>query len=278
MQPGLCVDPAQPINWAHPLARGLVSMWRHLPLGQWGRGTRLRDLSRAAGNDCTLSNSPTWKGPAGRAGGYGALSVGGTTASDPYYAVASAVNLPATNAAHTVSVWMNLVSTTGTQHRMVYGSSSGNGFQAGSDRAAGFGVFKASTGATIVVAGSRPSTGAWHHVVFTWASGPANTLYVDGASAGTSSTPGDGNATTDVSFGININHSFTENTAAGTLLDGAAIWSRTLSAFEVATLYAEEQAGVPELLRWVRPAKRWSFPVPASASGNRRRRVLMLTD
>jgi hypothetical protein len=64
------IDTRNPIEWRHPLNRGLVSWW--LPFGPWQGGGTLRDLARR--NHGTLTNGPTWA--AGR-DGFGAVKFDG---------------------------------------------------------------------------------------------------------------------------------------------------------------------------------------------------------
>jgi hypothetical protein len=42
-------------------------------------------------------------------------------------------------------------------------------------------------GGTVLATTTLPTTGAWHHVVFTW-DGTTNRLYIDNAAPGTSTT------------------------------------------------------------------------------------------
>lgn len=68
------VDTSDPVNWSHPLNRGLVSWWLALPDQQ--RGVIWRDLCRR--NHGTLTSGPTWQGASGRQGGWGSLALDGS--------------------------------------------------------------------------------------------------------------------------------------------------------------------------------------------------------
>jgi hypothetical protein len=76
------VCPGNPVRTDEPLNRGLTSWWMQLPNRLGGGGTRFRDL--CGRNHGTLTNTPTWVGPIGRAGGYGSHSY--VSASSQYIA------------------------------------------------------------------------------------------------------------------------------------------------------------------------------------------------
>lgn len=61
---------ASPVNTAHPLNRGLVSWWLHVPGGS--RGNILRDIM--SGHHGTLSGGMNHDSALGRRGGYGSLT------------------------------------------------------------------------------------------------------------------------------------------------------------------------------------------------------------
>src|SRR5262245_49045669 len=65
------VDPAQPIDWRHPLTRGLVSWRLALPNAVGYQTTNWRDLTKRI--DGAFTGTPTWDGAEGRPGGYGCL-------------------------------------------------------------------------------------------------------------------------------------------------------------------------------------------------------------
>jgi hypothetical protein len=75
------IDTACPVDWAHPLNRGLVADWTILPIPGWRGGLTLRDLVRGGRrpNDGTLTAGPTWGGAKGRPGGFGSLNTNGTS-------------------------------------------------------------------------------------------------------------------------------------------------------------------------------------------------------
>jgi hypothetical protein len=68
----LNIDLSNPINWDHPLNRGLAAWWLALP--QWSGGSKWYDL--VGKNDGTLTNGPVWVG-VDRSGGVSAVSFDG---------------------------------------------------------------------------------------------------------------------------------------------------------------------------------------------------------
>ncbi len=287
MQPGLCVDTCQPLNMSHPLNRGLVSRWQNLPLGQWGRGTTFRDLNRASVNDGTLNGALAWAGSAGRRGGHGRLSgfAGGATTST-YVDCGSSASLNPTGGL-TLACWI---------YPTAFASANGESWCIGRDdnvlgRSYSFG-FGTATASWFQINGSGST--------FTGTATPSNWLTANEWNwlCATASSAGGAYYTASPTSGL-VNRGATTwatpNTTTGSTclgrrtfaanqdgmvgsMDAAVIYNRALSASEVAALYAEELAGCPEILRWVRPAKRWSTQVPAAATGGlllRRRRAML---
>lgn len=80
------------------------------------------------------------------------------------------------------------------------------------------------------------STGAWHHVVMTYATGVAQTGYVDGSQIASASMVGRDNLS-GFTTGIYIGSLYDGTTAFNGLIDDVRIWNRALSATEVANLY-----------------------------------------
>lgn len=104
------VDPSCPINWQHPLNRGLVGEWSVAP-GASTRGLTWRDFVRGGRkpNDLTPTGVATWCGPGGRRGGFGSMKL--TGASSSYFT--GTCPLGTGNIPHTVAAWVNVPSTTG---------------------------------------------------------------------------------------------------------------------------------------------------------------------
>ena len=93
------------------------------------------------------------------------------------YVSLGTTNLPAANAVETISVWVKLGSTSGTQDFIALGDGAGRAASSWGSTAA---RWRPSTWAgTSLVTGTTPVDGAWHNVVYSY-DGTNNTLYVDG--------------------------------------------------------------------------------------------------
>jgi hypothetical protein len=134
-------------------------------------------------------------------------------------------NLPAANAAQTISVWVKFSDASTTQS-LVAITATGSAVKLG--LGGGFVRVRKSSGTLVQVA--APSTGVWHHVAYTL-SGTNHTVYVDGVATSATATPDSGTPTA----------AFAGATAAGTdllagSLDDIRIYDRALSAVEVETI------------------------------------------
>jgi hypothetical protein len=133
---------------------------------------------------------------------------------------------PATNAAQSISAWMKantaatatIVGMTGTSAALRLGITATLLQVSRND-------------GTVLISTSLPSTGAWHHVAYTW-DGSNNRLYVDGTAVTPTATGHDVAAVSHVIFGA--------TTAGSGFYDGALddlrIYDRVLTAQEVNTL------------------------------------------
>lgn len=97
------VEWGQPVNWSHPLNRGLVSWWLAVPQGRTGYGTLVwRDLCRlydgALGG---IDPAADWTPPLGRPGGFGAIRMDGATSEG-----VTLTAPPVTAAPLTVAAWV----------------------------------------------------------------------------------------------------------------------------------------------------------------------------
>ena len=99
----IAIDPLGPVNYLHPLNRGLVGWWLAMPGGRTGYGTgKWRDLTHNR-NDGTLTNSGLeWQAQT-HTGGKASLYMGG--ASD-YVGIPSTVIGALPNVAVTISMWI----------------------------------------------------------------------------------------------------------------------------------------------------------------------------
>lgn len=85
--------------------------------------------------------------------------------------------------------------------------------------------------------------GQWHHLVATH-DGTTGSCYLDGVLQGTATGTLNASPTTALRFGNNI---YGDGAYTGSMSD-VAIWSRCLSAADVARLYAESRLGYPSML------------------------------
>lgn len=146
-----------------------------------------------------------------------------------------ASNLPATNSTQSISFWAYYTSFSGSTANIVSVQSPGgpNAIQFGPKNGDNITVWQWGGSANLVSASTKPSNAAWHHYTYTFDSS-ANTskLYIDGALAGTNTSPSpQGGTPTAISFGAYLNGS---NSPGGEYftgsIDEAQIIDATLSA------------------------------------------------
>lgn len=96
-------DPACPLNWDHPLNRGITLELVASRNAGWSGGLLWRNLVRGGklANDAALTGGPTWAGPLGRPGGTGTIKFDG---SDDYALVTGYQHGSTTE--FTLSAWM----------------------------------------------------------------------------------------------------------------------------------------------------------------------------
>jgi hypothetical protein len=212
-----------------PDETNLVGYWKF----DEGQGSTIGDSS-GTGNDGTLT-ATNWSDslPATLTfDNHGALTFDGSnsTASVGY------ASIPGGSSAKSITAWVNLSSTAGTQDIFTLFDSGGSsivmtfGIKTGTVVAwKGGGVALAST--------TAPGTGAWHHVAYTF-DGTTHTVYVDGASPGTGTTAVSG--TYSAAY-IGSREGSTEN-FNGTI-DDLRVYNIELSASQVSNLASGRYAG-----------------------------------
>jgi hypothetical protein len=261
---GLLLDPSCPIEWAHPLNRGLVSDWTIGPNSGWRGGATLRDLTRGGrkSNDAPLTNGPAWG--AGAVAPFGSLKFDGV---DDY----TAATLPTAIAGpFAVALWIKAAASQ--SFKNPFGSSSSLCWYTQTSGASGLDLALYTNPpdgsfSSITVTGVMDST--WHRVaaVFTGASWRG---YRDGrliASASPAGTVVGYNgtvpfATFETGRGAGGNYCSCALSGVG-LWAGAGLFRSAPDTF-AAVDYAESRRGNPERFRWLRP---WSFGVPATGGG-----------
>ena len=247
----------QPVNYGHPLARGLVSWWLVLPW--WKGGMRWQDITQKRLHG-TLSGGTTWRSLR-RPGGYGCLGFDGT---DDTVTIA---NLPLMGNDATLCCWVN--GTSFSANKTLFCAQNG-----GSDNALTMECGRTASRLSVVHSGSAvhtgstnvPGTNVWFHAAFTrtGTSGAWTvTTYINGAldsSTGSIATNPYPLSTPNTRIGTNPG-------IAGRYLSGAMddvrIYNRCLSAGEIRQIYLNSRLGQPGLLNrlWL-PARE-----AAAASG-----------
>lgn len=214
-----------------PSETNLVGYWK---LDE-GQGTVLQDLS-GNGNTGAASSGVTWATGSSAVPSTvsfddnAALTFNGTSG----YAQLGANNMPATNAAVTISTWVNFTGVSGNQN-MVALVGGGNYLQLGIRN----GVFTAwPSGAGTTVTGPAAVTNAWHHVAYTYDGISVDTIYVDGV-ASTGSFTHQSGTTTAVYLGT---FSPSQELLAGAL-DDVRIYNVALTASQITQLAAGRYAG-----------------------------------
>lgn len=183
-------------------------------------GTFTADSS-GNGHDGTLGTGVTW-GP-GRSATAGVFDGSGSVS------CVLGNGLPANNANQTISWWMNYPSTGGVQAVVCLTNPGQNsalqcGFRNGQ-------VTIWNWGGNTLVAGTAPSTNAWHHFAYTL-SGNVHTLYVDGVPV--SSSQGGAQTAPPSRLDFGVTPGWGENFVGK--LDEVKIYSRALSAADIAAL------------------------------------------
>lgn len=249
------INYGQPVNWAHPLNRGLVSWW--LPLST--SGLRLSD--HAGFRHGLFTGGGAWNGAIRRPGSFGSASLNGSNYVDFGTALAATLS-----GSFTVSFWLFL-----------RGSGNGNIFGnrgASHSRLLSFNTFSPNALSTVqeglaIVQSVAYSAflSTWKHIVWTYdAPSTTSALYFDGilqssvsytftaAWTGTDYLGDDGATKVDAD------------------MDDLRLYNRALSSSEVFALYSNSRTGYPGTLNRLR--RPWLNSV-AAVGGNRRRRVLM---
>lgn len=207
------------------LLRGLCAYW----LFNEGGGLIARDLAKK--NHLTVGTQTLFGKSAGLPGVF----------SNEVHDISNLAisGLPAIDAAHTMAVWMNFITTTSSTVRTFLsygasGSSNNLAHRAGGSSNGGFGIYTGSSG-QYTCAGNAPNEGI-RHIVYTF-DGSTRSLYYDTVPQSTSFTAQNSNAFSGLRLFKNLNNSFPEFAGAGTGFLSIGFWNRALSAAEVRGLY-----------------------------------------
>jgi hypothetical protein len=260
---GCYVDPACPVEWAHPLNAGRTSWWLRVPNSGWSGGLTFRDLARGGRmpNDGILTSGPTWVGPKGRPGGCGALSFVQASTQKVVLAKTIALSTSATVLGWTVAFWA--IQAADNDNGMVLGDDTDTSNFVWLSNTVGGVRYRSNNNEDSNWTVSGANRTVWSHYVLVqrWGSNVAGTpeLYRNGQSLGTGTFSNGitmrvlGQGYTSGSFGF-----------SGSLDDVAVYSSRALSAAEVFALYNQSRRGHPDTLRWL--GQRTWFP-PSQAAG-----------
>lgn len=251
----MAINLANPVNWQHPLNRGLVAWYIALP-GQ-GRSTQWLDI--AGGVNATLTNGPTWQG---RASGWGALSCDGT---DDYATIpaGSIFGKKLTGAVVTFACWFNPTGSLTAYQAL---------FDCGSTSLRSLGIFLGPSASTLYIAIGNSAgnnhfltnpiaNNTWQHFVVT-CDGSSITSYLNGVSNGTGGTV---TGSFDASYEARIGGNPSGGGAAYQgYIDDVSIYNRVLSANDVYRLYAQSITGYQGMIN--RLKGRFISSVPAAPS------------
>jgi hypothetical protein len=149
------------------------------------------------------------------------------------YLTVGITNMPAINASQTICFWHYFATNPATVNAEYVNSASSTstgaiqfGFRVGV-----YGVYNWG-GNTVVLAGSTPTAGSWHHLAYTF-NGTNQILYIDGALSNQTTTAAQtGSVTSFELFG----NQWGEN--ATVILEDLRVYSRTLAAAEIETIYS----------------------------------------
>lgn len=263
------VDPACPLDWSHPLNRGLVGCWSTLPNSGWSGGLKLRDIS-GKGNHCTLTNfASPFTATSGWVPGYTQGRKSLAFDEDNDYVQGSNPLLNFTGTGLTVSVWFyKRASQTTKSHLWDAGSESVNGYCCyirpdGNNIEAYVGN---GSSADVVVSSTLPTTGRWTLVTVTRNSSLIS-LYYNGKLVTTGATSGN-ISSTNSNLRWGLRQDANPLTALIGNLEDPRVYNRCLTAAEVRNLYQEQLRGSPETLRWVGAASYGLSSQAAPATGN----------
>lgn len=241
-----------PVNWQHPLNRGLEAWYLVMP-GNNG-GSKWVDITKH-GHDGTLTNMDTakaWKG-ASRPGGWGALDFDGTS----YIEVTSAKILP--NTIGSISFWAN-PDTVGTAVGAFVSINDGT-----ADNRVSVYLGASGTKFLVFVKGGGVGANVWEEndpgsilsnskmqlitLTFDTVADDYN-VYIDGSLKTADSTANAGNPAGINQ--VNIGSFWDASVNYDGLLDDIRIWSRALPASEIKSLYNDSRAGYLNTLNWIK--------------------------
>jgi hypothetical protein len=212
-----------------PTETNLVAYWKL----DAGAGRQVYDHT-GNGNNGTLSTAGTsWQTSVGTTFGFENPASVVFDGSNGTATIPSAT-LPALNGAQTVSFWMNPTTMGGTQN-MVALTGGGGGNQIG---IRGGTLYVWSFGGATLIVGPAVTTGAWHHVVYTYDGAGNQSLTVDGVRTTATAT----NQTGASTYAYLATYSPNNELYSGGL-DDVRVYNAALTSAQIAQLYAGRYAG-----------------------------------
>lgn len=236
------VDPYCPINWSHPLARGILSAWGVVSNTGWQGGNVLRDavIGTKKATVGTLTGGPTWN--AALPGGGRAMRFDGV---NDYVDCGS-------NSAFRVNTFSFACWAMKHSNGADYGIASA-GTSSWYFRFHNTDTLQLVKAGTLDIDNSATTltTNVWYRAGITVQDNGANrtyTFYLNGKA--------DGSSTTTQTFAAgSSNFLFGADTGPGEYISGkigaAILWNRELNAAEMREDYREARSGFPTLLNWV---------------------------
>ena len=198
-----------------------------------GTGSKTYDLTGSLDHG-TLKGGVSWTAGASPSVGYddaaGVMFDGATG-----YISTGVTNIPKPDAKMTISLWVKLASTAGTQDFLAFNDGAGDGIKLGLNG----GTLAAWTwGGTLSITATTPGDGAWHSVIYSWDT-TNNNLYVDGVAATSTTTA---HQTGTITQGVLGSADGTQEFLNGSL-DDVRVYKTSLTATQIGQLAAGRYAG-----------------------------------
>jgi len=215
-----------------PSETSLVGYWK-LDEGSGTGGSSTRDWSGTGNTGALSSMGANWAAaPATMEfDNASAMSFDGSAG----YVSTGVTSLPAANAAQTISAWINIAALPASASSVVALNGASSTVQLGLSPTT---LRVLRNDGTALISTAAPSTGAWHHVTYSW-DGTTNRLYVDGVAASPTMTAHDSAAVTAAYIGAtNPGADFFNGK-----VDDVRIYNAALTATQVARLAAGRYAG-----------------------------------
>ena len=237
------VNPSVPINWSHPLNRGLVGAWNLLGDSKWSRGKKFNDFvrGRKTSHTGTLTGSPTWE--------RGGLKLNG---SSQYVDFGNVLDMGTGAFTLVCGVYLtSLPADTAILSKWYDGTNANYRLQITSTGAPFLGINTTSGNQDLTGTTSTITTGVWYDIVGTFDGVNGMNIFVNGINKGSLTCAGTRNSTTaNLVLGCLSNNPSNSSFVTG-YIKYALIYTRCLPAKEIAQLYQEQRLGRPNTLQWV---------------------------